>query len=340
MNPQVAQPGWFVGGQEAAVRAAAILHLALVSINNTHQLSAFVFAPAQPSDREAANIELQLDQKIVNFLAPEGATVAEYKRRERFSVTVGQPQNFIVRQIVSQHRLRSLCPGQHCVALLHTGAARATDQEMLLGGYLFELQNVVVIIGPDDDQVAEDVAAVLFHHIYDSLMHIPLHIEHKAAPFGMGHRWVLTVVNAGNGFQYGINNCGSFAGTDGTKDNDVCEKSPFVKCHSPQRYFQLSGRFAFSGYIPPVFDGKFGKNKGFKADGHQPHPGFSNQGNGLRKPEGRLGKSKTDHGSSNPGCGNCLCHVRRIFVLRHLGGQAFKGLAKHNLIIIQSNISW
>ena len=104
---------------------------------------------------------------------------------------------------------------------------------MLLGGHLFELQNVVVVIRPDDDQVAEEVAAVLLHRIYDSLVEVALDVEHEAAPLGIRHRGVVVVVDAGDGLQHGINDPGGFAGTNGAERDEVREKGLLIERHAP-----------------------------------------------------------------------------------------------------------
>ena len=126
VDAQVAQARGLAGGDDVSVLVPPVLRLPANSVGDSHQPARFVLAPAQPADGEAADVEPQVLQKLVYFLAAKRAPVAEDERGEGLRVSVGQAQHLVVRQIGAEDRFRPLGLGEDQVALLHAGAARCS----------------------------------------------------------------------------------------------------------------------------------------------------------------------------------------------------------------------
>ena len=110
----------------------------------------------------------------------------------------------------------------------------AADQKVLLRVDFLELQDVVIVVGPDDDQVPQEVAAVLLHHPDERLVKIALDVEHESAPLGVGHGGIVVVVEAGEGVKQRVNDGGGLAGADRAEGNDVRKQGLLVERHAPE----------------------------------------------------------------------------------------------------------
>ena len=211
MHANVAQARGFGGGDGVAGVIHAVARFPVVRIGDPHQPAAFIFPPAQPANGQSQHVELKLSEPVIDVFPAEGAAIVEDEGRERFAVPVGQAQHLIVGEIVSQNGFRPFSLGQHQVALLHAGATHAADQEVLLGVDVLEFEDVVIVIGTDDDKIVKDISPMLLHHIDECLVKISFDVQHESAPFGIGHGGVVIAVEGSEGIKYRIDDGSRFA---------------------------------------------------------------------------------------------------------------------------------
>ena len=159
---------------------------------------------------------------------------------------------------------------------------------MLARRDLLEFQQVIVVVRPDDDQVLQEVAAVLLHHKDERLVKVSFRVEHEPAPFGVRLSGVFVFVEGGDGVEDRINDRRRFAGADCAEGNNVCEESLFVEGHSAQIDCQFLYPLPELGDGPVVFDRQLGGDQAAQANREQPQGGLRDNETPRHPQGGRL----------------------------------------------------
>ena len=165
---------------------------------------------------------------------------------------------------------------------------------MLARRDLLEFQYVIVVVGPNHDQILQQIAAMLLHQKYESLVKIAFNVENKSAPFGVRLLGVFVFVEGGDGVEDRINDRRRFAGADCAEGNNVCEESLFVEGHSAEVDLQFLNPLPGLGDGPVVFDRQLGGDQAAQANREQPQGGLRDNETPRHPQGGRLQQAGQD----------------------------------------------